>query len=151
VSRTATSGTDPKAADTILHASCVALNGQGVLILGSSGAGKSSLALELMALGADLVADDRTCLLRRGGEIIASAPHALAGMIEARGVGLLKAKALPEVSVSLVVDLDQIEIVRLPIQRTITLLTCKVPLIHGVATNHFPAIILQYIKGGGIV
>ena len=135
----------------IVHASCVALGGKGVLILGRAGAGKSSLALALMALGADLVADDRTCLQQHGGEIIASAPYALTGMIEARGVGLLKGKALPGAPVSLVVDLDQIETERLPIHRTITLLTCTIPLIHGVATKHFPAIIVQYIKGGGTV
>ena len=43
-----------------IHASCVALAGKGVLILGDSGAGKSDLALRLMDDGARLVADDRT-------------------------------------------------------------------------------------------
>ena len=47
----------------ILNASCVAWQGRGALILGRSGAGKSALALQLMALGADLVSDDRTELL----------------------------------------------------------------------------------------
>ena len=50
-----------------LHASAVALDGRGALLLGASGAGKSGLALRLMALGARLVADDRV-LLRRGPE-----------------------------------------------------------------------------------
>ncbi|MEM9638850.1 MAG: hypothetical protein AAGA94_14475, partial [Pseudomonadota bacterium] len=50
-------GTDPS---DILHASCVACQGRAVLILGRSGQGKSGLALQLMAYGADLVADDRT-------------------------------------------------------------------------------------------
>ena len=45
---------------TLLHASCVSINGNGVLICGSSGSGKSSLAINLIALGAELVADDRT-------------------------------------------------------------------------------------------
>ena len=47
--------TDP---DTI-HASAVALGPVGLLIMGASGSGKSSLALELMARGAKLVADDQ--------------------------------------------------------------------------------------------
>ena len=43
----------------ILHASCVALAGRGLLIRGAPGSGKSTLALTLMGLGADLVGDDR--------------------------------------------------------------------------------------------
>ncbi|MDA3887407.1 MAG: serine kinase, partial [Allgaiera sp.] len=62
--------------ESILHASCVALDGRGVLILGPSGAGKSGLALQLMALGARLVADDRTRLNPRAGRLIARAPSA---------------------------------------------------------------------------
>ena len=46
-----------------IHASCVAINGRGILLLGKSGAGKSELALRLMDEGARLVADDRTDLL----------------------------------------------------------------------------------------
>lgn len=58
---------------TILHASCVALDGRGLLILGPSGSGKSALALELMALGADLVADDRTEIEGQGPDLVAAA------------------------------------------------------------------------------
>ena len=50
----------------ILHATCVAVDGRGLLILGPSGSGKSALALQLIALGAQLVADDRTRVSRRG-------------------------------------------------------------------------------------
>ena len=52
-----------------IHGSCIVLDkaaatfaappGDGVLILGASGAGKSSVALKLLAMGARLVADDR--------------------------------------------------------------------------------------------
>ena len=86
-----------------LHASCVALDGRGVLILGRSGAGKSSLALELMALGARLVADDRTVLHADDGAPVASCPPAILGKIEARGVGILAADPSP------VDDLDRQE------------------------------------------
>ncbi len=64
------------------HASCVAYGGRGVLILGASGRGKSALALRLMALGAVLVADDRTDLCREGDSVMARAPDAIKGMIE---------------------------------------------------------------------
>ena len=45
-----------------VHGTSVALEGRGLLILGSSGAGKSSLAAHLIALGARLVADDLTLI-----------------------------------------------------------------------------------------
>lgn len=69
-----------------VHASCVAWNGEGVLISGPSGSGKSELALRLMDAGFDLVADDRVML----DGTIASAPERLAGLIEVRGVGILR-------------------------------------------------------------
>jgi HPr kinase/phosphorylase len=75
-----------------IHASCVAIGAKGVLILGDSGAGKSDLALRLVDDGAELVADDRTELyvLRHG--LYARAPKSIAGLIEARGLGII---ALP--------------------------------------------------------
>ena len=51
----------------VMHASCVSYENHAVLILGPSGIGKSSLALQLMALGAVLVADDKTCLRKIEG------------------------------------------------------------------------------------
>jgi HPr kinase/phosphorylase len=50
--------------DTILHASCVALNGRAVLITGKSGSGKSALALQLMAYGAMLGQTTVLCFAR---------------------------------------------------------------------------------------
>jgi serine kinase of HPr protein (carbohydrate metabolism regulator) len=67
--------------------------------------GKSDLALRLIERGARLVADDRVVLAERDGALWASAPAALAGVIEARGVGLLRYANEPEARVALVVDL----------------------------------------------
>ena len=72
------------AATATLHATAVAVDGRAALILGASGAGKSSLALQLMALGAVLVADDRTVVQRDGSHIVADVPDTLRGLIEAR-------------------------------------------------------------------
>ncbi|MHC0051859.1 HPr kinase/phosphorylase [Actibacterium sp. D379-3] len=133
---------------SILHASCVALSGRGVLILGASGTGKSALALDLMARGAALVADDRTCLTSRDGGLIASAPAPIRGMIEARGVGLLAAETCGAAPVVLAIDMNRIEDERLPPRRDTTILGCRLDLLHKVEHTHFPAAIVQYLKGG---
>ena len=131
-----------------LHASCVALDGKGVLICGASGSGKSSLALRLMALGARLVADDRTDLRRDGGRLLASAPGSISGLIEARGVGLLRAEPEAFAPVVLVVDRDATETQRLPRLHRRDILSVTLPVLHKIEAPHFPAAILQYLKAG---
>ena len=89
----------------LLHASCVSADGRGILIIGPSGSGKSSLALKLMGLGADLVSDDRTFVMRKSDRLIATCPDKIKGQIEARGVGILKVAPFDCTELSLVVDL----------------------------------------------
>lgn len=72
----------------IVHGTAVAIGDAGVLLLGPSGAGKSDLALRLMDEGAVLIADDRTVVDVVSGRAIASPPPAIAGRIEARGLGI---------------------------------------------------------------
>jgi HPr kinase/phosphorylase len=112
-----------------LHASCVAWRGRGLLILGAPGAGKSGLALSLMALGCALVADDRVAVRRVGRALVAAPPPALAGLIEARGIGLLRAPFRPRAALTLALDLDRRETSRLPPRRTWALHGLDLPLI----------------------
>ncbi|WP_299048074.1 serine kinase [uncultured Tateyamaria sp.] len=130
-----------------LHASAVAVDGQGVLILGASGSGKSSLALQLIALGAALVADDQTVLTVRSGAVHLSAPETIAGLIEARGVGLLRVP-VDQAPLALVIDLDRAETQRLPLAHSMTLLDRHFPCLHKVDNAAWPAAILLYLKGG---
>jgi HPr kinase/phosphorylase len=98
-----------------IHASCIMLHGAGaafgapadcgVLLLGESGAGKSDLALRLIHEGAKLVADDRVELFARDGAVWAKPPEILAGLIEARGVGILSLPFETEARICLVVQL----------------------------------------------
>lgn len=139
---------DPGADGIVLHATTVAWDRRAALILGPSGAGKSALALQLLAWGALLVADDRTRVTCRDGQLVATCPAAIRGRIEARGVGILGAGSLDEAPIVLAVDLSATETERLPPQRQMTLLGCVVPLVHRVESGHFPAAILQYLRGG---
>ncbi|MEO5336584.1 MAG: HPr kinase/phosphatase C-terminal domain-containing protein [Magnetospirillum sp. WYHS-4] len=88
-----------------VHVTCVALDGVGLLLRGPSGGGKSDLALRLIDAGARLVADDYADLEVKGGRLVATAPETIAGLIEVRGIGVLRVGCLPEAPVALVVDL----------------------------------------------
>lgn len=134
----------------IVHGSCVAAHGHGVLIVGPSGSGKSSLALHLMALGARLVSDDQTVLIRQGERVQATAPAAISGMIEARGVGLLRADAFGLAHLALVIDLGTAERDRLPPPRMASLLGTPLRLLHKSDNSAFPAAIMQYLKAGEV-
>lgn len=89
----------------LVHGSCVAVRGAGLLLLGGSGAGKSDLALRLVDRGALLVADDQVVLRVSGGRLVASAPPRLAGLIEVRGLGILRLPACAGTPVLLALDL----------------------------------------------
>ncbi len=105
-----------------VHATSVALKAgarwRGVLLRGPSGAGKSDLALRLIDDGARLIADDQTHLAKKGHALIASPPPALAGMIEVRGIGIVKlprAQLLAAAPLALLVDLVRADAVeRMP-------------------------------------
>lgn len=133
----------------ILHASCVALDGRGLLILGPSGAGKSSLALRLLSLGAALVSDDLTRVDRPGDRLVATCPNAdLRGVIEARGVGLLRAPWIESAEIALAVDLGRTESERLPPLRTVTILGTELPLVLRAQNDHFPDALMLYLRHG---
>lgn len=89
------------------HATCLRLGTRGVLLRGPSGSGKSDLAFRLIrgTWAAELVADDQVLIEAEGGALFASAPVALAGLIELRGLGLLQMPYVPRVRLHLVVDL----------------------------------------------
>ena len=84
-----------------IHASCAARQGAGVLLLGPPGSGKSDLVLRLLDRGFMLVADDRVEI--EDGH--ATAPAALAGLLEVRGLGLLRLPHLPRARLALAVQL----------------------------------------------
>lgn len=131
----------------ILHATTVAWEDRAILILGRSGAGKSSLGLRLMAFGCSLVADDRTALQRDGDRLVATCPERLVGLIEARGIGILRAQSVARAWPVVAVDLDRTAEARLPPARFIEIEGIALPVIHKIDDACFPAAILQYVKG----
>ena len=115
----------------IMHASCVDVNGSGVLIVGRSGSGKSSLAINLLALGSKLVADDQCELVMKNNKIRISKPASLPNSVEIRGVGLVSVPMVIETSLDWVVNMDEAETERMPNLRFTEIDGYRVPTVFG--------------------
>lgn len=105
-----------------LHASAFAYHGMGCLVMGESGSGKSTLVSETLLRGAQMIADDRVVLSAEGGMLIATPTANMAGVLELRGLGLVKIPAaLASHPIHLAVTLDAVASDRLPEPKTIEL------------------------------
>lgn len=134
----------------ILHATAVAVGERGLVILGASGSGKSSLALALIALGARLVSDDRlVATALADGRCQLSAPAQIAGQIEARGLGILSLPHGPAIAHA-AVTLDRVETARLPEAHETVIAGLPLPLLHKLESPAFPAILHAYLSGDRI-
>ncbi len=129
----------------------VARNGRAALIRGASGSGKSMLALQLIALGGELVADDAVRLRLRDGAVLLDCPESIKGMIEARGVGLLSVQPAGQAKLAFVVDLDETAPTRLPEPATAYVLGEAFPLIRGKGHPALAAVVWLLLGGGQIL
>ena len=121
----------PSNGSLIMHATCVDVNGSGVLIIGRSGSGKSSLAINLLALGSTLVADDQCKLVRKNNRYRISKPASLPKSIEIRGVGLVSVPMVNETNLDWVVNMDEAEKERMPSPRFTEIGGFRVPTVFG--------------------
>jgi HPr kinase/phosphorylase len=114
----------------LVHGTTVAIGGRGVLLRGPSGSGKSDLALRLIDAGGRLVADDQSVLSRDGDAVLVRAPGPIAGLIEVRGVGIVRVDSLPVARLALIADLVAPQHVeRLPEPRSETIFGLAIPLV----------------------
>lgn len=98
-----------------IHGVLVDVYGEGVLIIGESGIGKSEVALELMNRGHRLVSDDVVELRKVSDDtLVGSAPDLTRHFIELRGVGIINAKSLfgaeavkTTQTINMVIDLEE--------------------------------------------
>ena len=118
---------------TKIHATCVARHTPhgmcAVVLRGPSGSGKSDMALRMIQEeGAILVADDWVELAQTTRGLLASPPAPLEGLLEVRGLGLVKQPFLTGVPVKLIVDLvDREDMPRLPESDFETIMESKLP------------------------
>jgi HPr kinase/phosphorylase len=130
-----------------IHASAVAFGPMhGVLILGAPGSGKSRLALALIAEGAQLVADDQVFLARDGDALFARAPRTIEGLIEVRGLGILRLAFRRLARLVLAVDMDA-EPARLPQPSPRPLAGVALPCLPGRNDTPFAAALARYVCG----
>ena len=101
-------------------------------------------------MGAKLVSDDQTLLTKADGMIVAAPPAAIAGRIEARGVGILAADFQPTAVVRLVVDMGTEESERIPPLRKANIQGQEIDLVHKAAHTAFAAAIRHYVIAGRI-
>ena len=100
-----------------LHGVLVEIYGEGVLLMGDSGIGKSETALELIKRGHRLIADDAVEIRRVNRDLLlGSAPELIRYYMEVRGIGVINVRHLygmaavkPESSVDLVVQMESWE------------------------------------------
>jgi Serine kinase of the HPr protein, regulates carbohydrate metabolism len=86
------------APQTTLHAVLLGMYGLGVLIVGSSGIGKSECALDLIARGHQLVSDDAVIVKKIGETLEGYAPELTFEHLEIRGLGIINIRDLFGVS-----------------------------------------------------
>jgi len=134
-----------------IHASCIEIDGRAALLTGRSGSGKSTLALNMLNRGAKLVADDRVILKTRAGQLLATCPARLQGVIEARHFALLHAPFVSQAIVQCVVDLDRVEPNRLPPLRRTTISGIEIDLYYGKNTPALADALALYLRNGRYV
>jgi HPr kinase/phosphorylase len=114
----------------LVHATAIAIEGAAILLRGPPGAGKSDLALRLIDGGARLVADDQAELRRVEDQILVGAPATIAGLIETRGIGILRVDPIAAAPLALLIDLvPSAEVERFPEARFEDILGLSISLI----------------------
>ena len=95
----------------LMHASCAARDGLAVLLTGAAGSGKSDLLLRLLDRGFVLVADDQVEI---GTDGMARPPETLMGLLEVRGLGVMRLPFVTSARPVLVAELASGAVPRLP-------------------------------------
>ena len=135
-----------------VHGSAVAWKDRGLLITGDSGSGKTALAVELIALGAGLVADDWVLVERgRAAGLVMSPPAPIAGLVELRGVGLIRLAYTDQAPLMCIVDLNREPDARLPTPQQRTLLGIHCPVIAGKGMDRLASALMAVMRAGGLL
>ena len=130
-----------------IQATAISYKKQGILILGSSGIGKTSLALQLMEKGAVLIGDDVVELFLKNNKLYCKSKEKLKGYIEVRGLGLIGGlKVAKPTPVLCAIRLHKKTTERLPKSKTTSLLNKKIPVFDFYACNTSEISVLYSVR-----
>lgn len=96
-----------------IHGTAILVGKAGLLFVGPSGIGKSSMALQCLATArragwtAALVSDDQVLVSRQDERLVARRPDAIAGLLEIRGSGIASIPSIPEADLHLAILLSE--------------------------------------------
>jgi serine kinase of HPr protein (carbohydrate metabolism regulator) len=106
-----------------VRGTCVCIDGHAALLRGPSGSGKSDLALRLIDGGGELVADDCT-----DDGLVAMAPAPIRGLLEVRGLGVIKLGACSSAPLVAAIDLVPLsDVDRMPERQWVRILNARLP------------------------
>jgi serine kinase of HPr protein (carbohydrate metabolism regulator) len=127
----------------MVHATAIAIDGRGVLLIGASGSGKSDLALRLIDRGATLISDDIVMVdVTTALPTLHAAPN-IQSKIEVRGVGIFAVPSVDGIALRLIVDLDAMP-ERLPSEPIYPLFGFDIPRIDLVAFEASAPLKIEY-------
>lgn len=144
-----------------IHATAVLVGRRAALIRGSSGSGKSAVALALLAMAtrgdipfARLVGDDRVHVHAVNGRLVVRAAYTLAGLIERRGAGIEQVAYEPVAVVGLVVDLSAEDGGRMPEEGALSAEIAgvrlrRLPMPVGTGATDAAALVARVLRGAG--
>ncbi len=132
-----------------IHGTMMSVYGEGILIIGASGMGKSELALELVSNGHFFIGDDAIDVKAIAGKVIGRAPKSTRPFIEVRGIGIINARDMfgiksmvNHANIDLVLELVDLDEVR----NTIDRLGAKI-MQHQILGINLPKIQIPIYKG----
>lgn len=137
---------------TNIHATAITVGKAGLLFLGPSGSGKSSLAFLCLAaakplgIAAALVADDRVLIANHNGSITAECPPSIAGLMEIRYTGIVRLAYIAKAEMHFAIrPVDPATAERLPPENEQIDITdsIRLPLIRLAATSANPLAIIM--------
>jgi serine kinase of HPr protein (carbohydrate metabolism regulator) len=111
-----------------VRGTCICIDGHAVLLRGPSGSGKSDLALRLIDSGGALVADDYTDVEQSSDGLVAMAPAPIRGLLEVRGLGVIKLGACSSAPLVAAIDLVPLsDVDRMPEPQWVRILNARLP------------------------
>ena len=109
------------------HSTSVVIEDLGILIKGQSGIGKSDLALRLIDSGATLISDDVTICKKIGDYLYLFSHSDTRGLLEVREIGIMTVPYVENIKLTLVVELVEEKLERIPRMMSCNILGVKFP------------------------